>query len=286
MQRIGIIGGSGLYQIDQLENIQEHEVQTPWGAPSDLVIEGRLGNSSLLFLPRHGRQHRIPPHQINYRANIAAMKQLGADALLSISAVGSLREQIRPGHFVAVDQFIDFTRSGRPSTFFDTGVVAHVSMADPVCNDLRQRLIGIARQLDIQIHDSGTYICMEGPQFSSRAESEMYRSWGADVVGMTNMPEAKLAREAGLCYSTLALSTDYDCWKTDEEHVSTAMVIQTMHRNVENARRLIVELASRPISDCQCGCATAAAQSIITSDDQRDPAQCQRLKSLYPELPC
>lgn len=280
MTKIGIIGGSGLYRMDALKNVQEVELDTPYGPPSDIIVQGTLGDATLFFLPRHGRQHLIPPGEINFRANIFAMKLLGVEKIISVSAVGSLREHIEPGDMVLVDQFIDFTRADRPATFFEKGITGHVSMAQPTCPCLRDALKQAIGSLDVTLHSHGTYICMEGPQFSSRAESHMYRAWGADVVGMTNMPEAKLAREAEICYATLALSTDYDCWKEDEEHVSVEMVLEIMHRNVENAKQVLQVLAARTI-DAGCQCGSAAANAVITPADAISHELREKLFPLY-----
>ena len=247
MTRIGVIGGSGLYEMDGLTDVQEVHVDTPFGQPSDALIVGRLGDAELVFLPRHGRGHRLTPSEVPYQANIWALKKLGVGWVLSISAVGSLREEIEPGHLVVVDQFIDRTRA-RASTFFGDGCVAHVQFGDPVCPALRQMVLEAARAAGGVVHDGGTYVCMEGPAFSSRAESNLYRSWGASVIGMTNLPEAKLAREAELSYATLALSTDYDCWRTGHEEVSVEAVVAIIQANVALARRVVRELAPRVLA--------------------------------------
>ncbi|MES0371916.1 MAG: S-methyl-5'-thioadenosine phosphorylase [Mariprofundaceae bacterium] len=252
--RVGIIGGSGLYAIDGIEVIDHLQIDTPYGPPSDDLVLARINNQEVVFLPRHGTGHRIPPHKINYRANIYAMKLAGVNRIISISAVGSLREEIVPGHFVLVDQFVDRTRN-RESTFFDGPVVAHVSMADPTCSILRERLASACKASDIVTHPSGTYLVMQGPQFSTRAESELYRSWGMDVIGMTNMPEAKLAREAEICYTTVAMSTDYDCWHEEEENVSVTSLIEVMQSNVEKAQRMLNAFFENETSDsshCEC----------------------------------
>lgn len=255
--RVGIIGGSGLYAIDGIEVIDRLQLDTPFGPPSDDLLLARIHDREVVFLPRHGQGHRIPPHKVNYRANIYAMKLAGVESIISISAVGSLHEAIAPGDFVLVDQFVDFTK-GRESTFFDGPVVAHVSMADPVCHSLHQRLADACHAAGINTHVSGTYLAMQGPQFSTRAESKLYRSWGMDVIGMTNMPEAKLAREAEICYATVAMSTDYDCWHEAEEDVSVSSVIEVMHGNVEKAQRMLMaffEVERGDTSHCDCRCA-------------------------------
>ncbi len=265
---LGIIGGSGLYELEGLEGVEEVHVQTPFGVPSDAIVRGRLGNTTLLFLPRHGRGHRIAPHRINYRANIFALKKLGAHQLLSVSAVGSLREDIHPGDMVLVDQFIDRTRD-RASTFFDDhGVVAHVGFGDPTCAALTEAVASATKAVGARLHKGGTYVCMEGPQFSTRAESNMYRSWGAHVIGMTNLPEAKLAREAELPYASLAMSTDYDCWHQSEEAVTVEAVIAVLTKNVSTARSIVRELASRLPDASRSPAASALKDAIITSPSQ------------------
>src|SRR5580704_16426403 len=233
---LGVIGGSGLYEIEGLVGGEEVVVDTPFGPPSDTVVRGRLGDTTLLFLPRHGRGHRVAPHEIPFRANVCAMKKLGATHLVSISAVGSMREAIAPGDFVVVDQLIDLTKR-RPSTFFEDGLVGHVGLADPVCPALAGALADGATRAGARVHRGGTYVCIEGPQFSTRAESRLYRSWGVAVIGMTALPEAKLAREAELPYALLALATDYDCWHESEEDVTVEAVLATMRENVKHARR-------------------------------------------------
>ncbi len=256
-KRVGIIGGSGLYAIDGVEIIDRLQIDTPFGAPSNDLVLARIHNQEVVFLPRHGNDHRIPPHKINYRANIYAMKLAGVEKIISISAVGSLREAIAPGDFIMVDQFVDRTKD-RDSTFFDGPVVAHVSMADPVCSHLHQKLIAACEASNIVTHQSGTYLVMQGPQFSTRAESELYRSWGMDVIGMTNMPEAKLAREAEICYATVAMSTDYDCWHSEEDNVSVSSVIEVMQSNVKKAQRMLYTFFENDlnregdISHCEC----------------------------------
>lgn len=243
-QRIGVLGGSGLYDLPGLSDVREIRLETPFGDPSDLITVGRLGDAELAFLPRHGRGHRLTPSEVPYLANVWALKQLGCDWLVSVSAVGSLREHMAPGDAVLVDQFIDRTRSRR-STFFGEGVVAHVAFGDPVCGTLRAYLGEACAEAGLRHHDGGTYVCMEGPAFSTRAESELYRSWGAHVVGMTNLPEAKLAREASMSYATLALVTDYDCWHTGHDDVTVEQVIAVLHANVEASRRVLASVARR-----------------------------------------
>ena len=239
MQRIGVIGGSGLYELEGLQRTGEHWVQTPYGLPSDAIIKAKLGDAELFFLPRHGKKHRLLPSEVPYRANIWALKSLGVDWVISVSAVGSLREAIAPGgNVVLVDQFIDRTTE-RDRTFFGDGLVAHVSMADPVCGVLHRMLVEAASELDAVVHSKGTYVCIDGPAFSTRAESHWFRSMGADVVGMTNLPEARLAREAELSYCTVALPTDYDCWHTGHDAVTVEQVIATLQANVGLGRELI-----------------------------------------------
>jgi 5'-methylthioadenosine phosphorylase len=263
MKTVGVIGGSGLYEMEGLTDIRSIKVETPWGSPSDELMEGKLGDIKMVFLPRHGRGHIIMPTEVNYRANIYAMKKLGVSWIISVSAVGSMREEIAPGHVVIPSQFFDQTK-GRISTFFGDGIVAHVSMADPVCPRLSQVLYTAAKNLGATVHRGGVYICIEGPQFSSRAESNIYRKWGVDVIGMTNMPEAKLAREAEICYATLALSTDYDCWHEAHEDVTVEDIIETLNKNVELARRVISEVVSMIPGREGCPCSDALRNAIIT----------------------
>ena len=262
---LGIIGGSGLYDMAGLTALEELSITTPFGAPSDVIVRGKLGETTLLFLPRHGRGHRIPPHRINYRANIFALKVLGAQQVLSVSAVGSLKEEIHPGDMVVIDQFIDRTRT-RPSTFFEEhGVVAHVGFGDPTDAALSAAVVESVREVGARVHVGGTYVCMEGPQFSSRAESNMYRGWGASVIGMTNLPEAKLAREAELPYASLAMATDYDCWHQSEAAVSVEAVIAVLTHNVEVARKAIQALVPRLPDPGQSPASAALLNAIITS---------------------
>lgn len=264
-----MIGGSGVYELSALEGVHEVEVDTPFGPPSDKLVVGNLGETKLVFLARHGAGHRIVPHEINYRANIYAMKSLGVEWLVSVSAVGSMREEIRPGDVVIVDQFIDRT-SGRASSFFGDGAVAHVSMADPVSPVLAGLLGEVASECaagrdDVKVHRGGTYVVINGPQFSTRAESKMYRQWGADVIGMTNMPEARLAREAEISYATVALSTDYDCWHESEDDVSVEAILAIMKKNAELARELIGHLPARLPEKHDCIAASALDGAIVTA---------------------
>jgi 5'-methylthioadenosine phosphorylase len=261
---LGVIGGSGLYEMAELTDVSEKKVTTSFGDPSDAVLEGHLGDTRMLFLPRHGRGHRIPPHRINYRANVLALKLLGAEQIISVSAVGSMKESIVPGDMVLADQFIDRTRH-RPNTFFeDVGVAAHVEFADPVDAALRDALYRAAVEAGARAHRGGTYVCIDGPQFSTRAESNLYRSWGVDVIGMTNLPEARLAREAELPYATIALATDYDCWHHEEESVTVEGVIAVLKRNVETARAMIRAVAANPPDPSGSPASTALATAIMT----------------------
>ncbi|MEY3210604.1 MAG: methylthioadenosine phosphorylase [Pseudomonadota bacterium] len=241
--RIGVIGGSGLYEIEGLTDIHEYRLETPFGDPSDTYVVGRLGGVELVFLPRHGRGHRLNPSEVNYRANIYGMKKLGVGWIVSISAVGSLREDIAPGHMVIIDQFIDRTKSQRATTFYEQGIVAHIAFGDPVCGALRGYLVKAAQNAGAVTHDGGVYVCMEGPQFSTRAESNLYRSWGAHVIGMTNLTEAKLAREAEISYATVAMSTDYDCWHEGHDDVTVEAVVAVIKANVARAKAIIAGVA-------------------------------------------
>ena len=261
---IGVIGGSGLYQMEGLRRIREIAVNTPFGKPSEKLIRGRLGETDLIFLPRHGKGHRWLPTEINFRANIFALKKLGVERIISVSAVGSLREDIAPGHLVVPDQFIDRT-SQRPGTFFGKGIVAHVSLAEPFCKDLSRVLIDSARAEKARVHGGGTYLCMEGPQFSTRAESRLYRSWNAHVIGMTNLQEAKLAREAEICFGTLALATDYDCWNESAGNVEIEHVLTVLKNNVDLAQRTIRRAVAELKDDRSCACASALKDAIITA---------------------
>jgi 5'-methylthioadenosine phosphorylase len=262
---IGVIGGSGLYAMDGLEDLREVALSTPFGEPSDAYVVGRLAGTEVIFLPRHGRGHRISPTEINSRANLWGLKALGATRVLSVSAVGSLREDIAPGDFVVVDQFIDRTRH-RPDTFFERGVVAHVLFADPTCAELRAALAAAARTTGVRVHEGGTYVNMEGPQFSTRAESRLYRSWGADVIGMTNLQEARLAREAELCYATLAMATDYDCWHTAD--VTVEQILAVMAANVAHARSVLAMIVPRLPPARGCACQDALRYAIMTAPGQ------------------
>jgi len=267
MKRVlGVVGGSGIYEIPGLERVERIRVDTPFGAPSDAVTCGALGETTLLFLPRHGIGHHIAPHQINYRANICALRKLGAEQVVSLSAVGSMREDIEPGQVVVVDQFIDLTKR-RISTFFDTDIVAHVPFAVPVCPALSQALASAARRAGAHVHEGGTYLCMEGPQFSTRAESFLYRTWGVAVIGMTAMPEAKLAREAELPYAVMALATDYDCWHETEQDVSVEAVLEVVRRNSALAKRAVAELAVHLPDPTASAASTSLSGAIMTAPE-------------------
>ena len=277
--KIGVIGGSGIYQIDGLSRAKWITVETPWGAPSDAILTGSLDGIDMAFLPRHGRGHVHSPTSVPYRANIDALKRLGVTDILAVSAVGSLRDDFRPGDFVLVDQFIDRTFA-REKSFFGPGCVAHVSIADPTCARLGAAVASAAQGLTL--HPKATYIAMEGPQFSTRAESNLYRHWGADVIGMTAMPEAKLAREAEICYACLAMVTDYDCWHPDHGAVDVAQVIATLTANADTARRVVTALPrhlSRP-EECPCGCDRSLTYAMMTAPAKRDPEVLARLDAV------
>jgi 5'-methylthioadenosine phosphorylase len=260
---LGVFGGSGLYELPGLGSVERVRLETPFGPPSDEFVIGRLGGVRLVFLPRHGRGHRLLPTELNFRANVYGMKQLGAEWVVSVSAVGSLREEIVPGHLVVPDQFIDRTRQ-RASTFFGRGIVAHVQFADPLCPTLSRALVDAARAEAATVHAGGVYVCMEGPHFSTRAESHLYRSWGAHVIGMTNLQEAKLAREAEICLATLALATDYDCWNTAHGDVEIEHVLRVLSANVDLARRTIARIATKLPARTGCPCPSALQHAIIT----------------------
>jgi len=281
---LAVLGGSGIYDLGGLTDVAEVQIDTPYGPPSDAIIRGRLGNTQLLFLPRHGRGHRIPPHAINFRANICALKKLGATHLLAISAVGSMKEEIAPGDLVVVDQFIDLTKK-RVSTFFDRDVAAHVVFADPVCDQLAAAVHEAATSAmrsdgSGKVHRGGTYVCMEGPQFSTRAESLVYRSWGVSVIGMTAMPEAKLAREAELPFATLALATDYDCWHESEEVVTVDAVIAVVQKNAALAKRAVAHLAAALPDPTKSIAHGASRGAVMTAPDAISPAARERLSWL------
>ena len=279
---LGVLGGSGVYDIDGLANPRWQRVATPFGAPSDELLFGDLDGVSMVFLPRHGRGHKLSPTDVNYRANIDALKRVGVTDIISVSAVGSFRDELSPGTFVIVDQFIDRTFA-RAKSFFGEGLVAHVSMAHPVCARLGDRLAQAAADAGIAATRGGTYLCMEGPQFSTLAESELYCSWGCAVIGMTNMPEAKLAREAEICYATVAMVTDYDCWHPDHDNVEVGDIIRVLTSNADHARTLVKQtapaMAERPVA-CPHGCDRALETALITAPDARDPAMAAKLDAV------
>jgi len=262
-QILGVIGGSGLYAMKDIKVVDKVSVKTPFGDPSDEITVGELEGIRMAFLPRHGVGHRITPSEINYRANIFAMKKLGVERIISVSAVGSMKEEIIPGHIVVPDQFIDRTMH-RKATFFGDGIVGHVSLADPICDELHGEVLDSSQKAGATVHPRGTYLCMEGPQFSTRAESFLYRSWGVEVIGMTNLTEAKLAREAGICYVTIALATDYDCWHEEEEAVTLEAVLEIMHKNVELAQSILKEIVKKPVLKRSCACGDAAKNAVVT----------------------
>jgi len=279
---LGIVGGSGVYDIEGLSNTRWQRVESPFGQASDELLFGELAGQQLVFLPRHGRGHRIPPSEINYRANIDVLKRVGVTDLISVSAVGSLREDLSPGTFVIVDQFIDRTFA-REKSFFGTGLVAHVSMAHPVCRRLGDHLEAATRSAGIEAVRGGTYLVMEGPQFSSLAESELYRSWKCDVIGMTNMPEAKLAREAEICYASVAMVTDFDCWHPDHDHVTVDAIIKVLLTNADKARSLVKTVAPALLTDTcasTCPCRSALQHALITAPEARDAQLVQRLDAV------
>ena len=283
-QIIGVIGGTGLYQMEGLENVEKIELETPFGAPSDAYLRGQLGDQKMIFLPRHGSNHGLLPHELNYRANIWGMKKLGVTQLISVSAVGSMREEIEPGHIVFVDQFIDRTRS-RSSTFFGDGVVVHVGFADPVCSSMRTHLQMVGKESGFKCHNGGTYVCIEGPQFSTRAESRLYRHWGAEVIGMTAMPEARLAREAELPYALLAMVTDYDSWKDDAETVDVAQVVEQMRGNAKLARKAIEAFCKGlPKKRSPSPIDHALTDAVITAPERHDKAVLAKLDAVAGRL--
>ncbi|MBH0201449.1 MAG: S-methyl-5'-thioadenosine phosphorylase [Nitrospira sp.] len=275
---VGVIGGSGLYDIEGLTSARSIRVRTPFGAPSDAITVGLLEGIRVAFLSRHGRGHVVNPSGINYRANIFALKSLGVSHVISVSAVGSMKESIPPGDVAVPDQFIDLTKR-RVSTFFDEGIVAHVAFGEPMCAELRQALLTAGERVGANLHRSGTYLCMEGPQFSTKAESRLYRQWGVDVIGMTNMPEAKLAREAELCYATLALVTDYDCWHETEDAVTVEAVLGTLHRNVALAKQILRAVMPSFANPIDCPCHRALDNAILTAPN-RIPSAARRKLSL------
>ncbi len=264
MVTIGVIGGSGLYEIEELTHIEEIKVETPFGDPSDAFITGELEGVKMVFLPRHGRGHRYLPSEVPYRANIYGMKKLGVQRIISVSAVGSMKEEIVPGHIVIPDQFFDRTQGKRASTFFGNGVTGHVQFADPVCSELSGVLFDAGQRAGATVHKGGTYICIEGPNFSTRAESMIYRSWGVDIIGMTNIPEARLAREAEICYGTVALATDYDCWHDGHDDVTVEAVLEIIRQNVATARDIIKQAVRALSAEPKCACGSSLQYAIMT----------------------
>jgi len=264
MSRIGIIGGSGLYRIEGIKGIKEVAVKTPFGEPSDKFITGTLEGKDVVFLPRHGLGHRISPSEINYRANIFGMKKLGVERIISVAACGSLKESLKPMDFVIVDQFVDRTNQAREMSFFKDGIVAHIEFSHPVCTELANGLYNSAKKANVTVHNAGTYINMEGPAFSTLAESNLYRSWGMDIIGMTNFAEARLAREAEICYSTLAAVTDYDCWHPGHTSVTVEMVIKNLTNNIENAKKILLDLIKNLPQERSCSCKDALKYAIVT----------------------
>ena len=277
--RVGLIGGSGVYSLAELEDAREERLATPFGQPSDSYLTGALAGVPVAFFPRHGRGHLVSPTEINYRANICGFKMLGCDAILSVSAVGSLKEELAPRHAVVPDQFLDRTRH-RPDTFFGDGIVAHISFADPVCPVLSRVLAESAEGRGLTVHRGGTYVCMEGPQFSTRAESALYRSWGAAVIGMTNLTEARLAREAEICYSTLAFVTDYDCWRDGTETVSVEAVLAVLSENAESSRRCLADAVEKVDPARSCGCRDALRHAILTDRTAIPTSAKERLRPI------
>lgn len=270
MSKIGIIGGSGLYDIEGVTQGEKLLLKTPFGSPSGEFILGQLEGKEIVFLPRHGQNHTILPTELNYRANIYGMKKLGVERIISVSAVGSLKKQIQPQHFVLVDQFVDRTNQARRSTFFGDGIVAHVAFAEPTCKALRERILAAAKDSGVVVHPKGTYLNMEGPAFSTRAESHLYRSWGMDVIGMTNMAEARLSREAEICYATIAMVTDYDCWHVEEEDVTLELILQNMRKNVTAAKEIIKAVVAKMDDARECICSLALKDAIVTRADAID----------------
>ncbi|MDY6967129.1 MAG: S-methyl-5'-thioadenosine phosphorylase [Spirochaetota bacterium] len=280
--KIGIIGGTGIYEIEGVEIVEELTIDTQWGKPSDSIIVARVEGVDTAFLPRHGRGHVYPPHQVNSRANIAALKMIGVEEILAFSAVGSLKEEIKPLDFVLPDQIIDRTKS-RSSTFFQDGIVAHIAFADPFCRRLHQIIIPVAKEQGLSLHKDETLICMEGPAFSTIAESRLYKSWGAGIINMSVIPEAKLAREAEICYAMICMSTDYDCWKEDHEHVTAEMIIANLNKNTNNAKDLLMALIPQMGNERTCMCNEAVRCSVITSEEKRNIKTVEKLRTLFPE---
>lgn len=280
---IGVIGGSGLYEMQGMKIVEEVKPETPWGDPSDKIIIGEIEGVNIAFLPRHGKGHRVLPTEVNSRANICALKMIGVEQIISFSAVGSLKEELAPLDFVVPDQLIDRTRS-RPSTFFGKGVVGHVAFADPFCNEMGGILYEEIDKMGLKVHKEETLVCMEGPLFSTRAESNLYRSWGAGLINMSALPESKLAREAEICYGLVCMVTDYDCWKEEESDVDIQMVIENLTKNAENAKRLLTAVVKRIANEREtCACREAAKFAIITAPELREPKTAEALKVLLPK---
>ncbi|MDD3234066.1 MAG: S-methyl-5'-thioadenosine phosphorylase [Candidatus Omnitrophica bacterium] len=280
MSRTGVIGGSGLYRMEGITKVRSVKMNTPFGRPSGGLTIGVFQGKEVIFLPRHGKGHTISPGEINYRANIYAMKKLGVERIISVAACGSLKEEIKPLDFVAVDQFVDRTNSAREMSFFDRGIVAHIMFAYPVCAHLHKALCLAGAAAGVKIHEKGTYLNIEGPSFSTFAESSLYRGWGMDVIGMTNMAEARLAREAGICYASLAAVTDYDCWHKDYLNVSVEMVIANLHKNVENAKKIIFNAIGSLPEERKCSCGEALKNAICTDRKAVTPAVRKRVALL------
>ena len=276
---LGVIGGSGLYGVPEIKIEQELDIDTPFGRPSAPIVRGAIGGTTIFFIPRHGKGHVLTPSEVPYRANIYALRSLGVTAVLSVSAVGSLKEEIEPGHLVLPDQLLDRTKGTRASTFFGDGIVAHVAMADPYCACLKDKVTAAAKATGATVHEGGCLVCMEGPQFSTRAESFMYRGLGASLIGMTALPEAKLAREASLCYATLALATDYDCWHEGHDSVTVDAVFEVMKRNSAKARETLVNLVGK-LGDSACDCRDSLKYAVVTSEDAMNPTTRNKLKLL------
>lgn len=279
---IAFIGGSGLYEIDGAELIEEVDIETPWGKPADKISIMDIDGVKAAFLPRHGKGHVHAPHQLNFRANIAALKMLGAKEIVAFSAVGSLKEEIPPMDFVLPSQIIDRTKA-RDTTFFENGIVGHVGFADPFCHRLQDIIIPAAKELNLKMHTNETLICMEGPAFSTRAESNLYRSWGAGVINMSTIPESKLAREAEMCYAVICMSTDYDCWHESEEDVTVEMVVNNMNTNSANAKNLVKTITKKLGQSRTCSCKDASKYAIITAPEKRNPEQAEKLKKILPD---
>ncbi len=281
--KIGVIGGTGIYEIEGVEIVEEISIDTPWGKPSDSIVVARVNDVVTAFLPRHGRGHVHPPHQVNSRANIAALKMIGVEEILAFSAVGSLKEEIKPLDFVLPSQIIDRTKV-RPGTFFENGMVAHIPFADPFCERLHKIIIPAAKDQGIELHKNETVICMEGPAFSTRAESNLYRSWGAGIINMSALPESKLAREAEICYTLICMSTDYDCWHEEEEDVTAEIIIANLNKNADTAKGLLKTLLPLMGEERTCSCKEAARYSIITAKEKQNADEVEKLKNLFPDL--